>query len=66
MESVRRRASKLVRGLKAALICGTVEEVARDTYLQERKTERGMATVFKSLKSSFSTWRRNLTFSVKP
>ena len=45
MESVRRRASKLVRGLKAALICGTVEEVARDIYLEERKTERGMATV---------------------
>lgn len=66
MASVTRTAPKPVRSLKAALIRGAAEEVARDTYLEERKSERGMSTVFKSLKGSFSMWKGNLTFSVKP
>ena len=60
MASLTRTAPKLVRRLKAALICGTVEEVASNTYLEERKTERGVSTVFRSLKGSFFTWKGNL------
>ena len=60
MASLTRTAPKLVRRLKAALICGTVEEVASNTYLEERKTERGVSTVFRSQKGSFFTWKGNL------